>query len=68
MFVYMYYTPFHNAWSVSPQHGIGSGGRWRRQAVDGDGSFEYIEYRVMDDSQRVILQLVGWCSANNSSL
>jgi len=53
---------------VSPQHGIGSGGRWRRQAVDGDGSFEYIEYRVMDGSQRVILQLGGWCSGNNSSL
>jgi hypothetical protein len=68
VFVCMCYTSFHDMWSVSPQHGVGSGCRWRRHPLDGDGSFEYIEYRVMDGSQRVILQLGDWCGANNTSL
>lgn len=64
----MCYTPFHDMWSLSPQHGVSSGRRWRRQPVDGDGSFEYIEYGVMDGSHRVILQLGERCGTNNSSL
>ena len=68
MFVCMCYTPFHDTWSLSPQHGVGSGCSWRRQTLDGDGCFDYIEYRVMDGSQMVILQLGDWCGVYNSSL
>jgi hypothetical protein len=46
--------------SLSPQHGVASGCRWRRKPPDMVASSQYIEKAVAGSRRGVVLQLAYW--------